>query len=268
MIHMLLIVFGLSSLIAPVFGSEKGDEITIFRADVGTLNHNPLRYCDREYVDFLKNIYGISCEYNEPFLWVNHRPVSEERQSLRKELVERITFVPFRYFMKDDNDPRDSVSFKQSNNILLSCSKLFTTTKNKFQIQLVSDFGDKNPQDLLEQFKEIPRCALGNCFNEEGSMLMFVDETDVEKELCDADIISKKEGLSYFETVKGKNMTKTVLRHKYRQGPNGYFGEAVKAEQKVKEQALFFSRCKKFCGISITAILMYILYNKFYTITG
>jgi hypothetical protein len=250
-----LILFMFGGYFSQVLGSEKNDEITVFKADVGRLNLNPLRYCDKQYIDFLNNHYGMQCKYNEPFLRVYHKSVPEERQSLQKELVEPITFVPFRYFMKDDRDSKSSVAFKQHNSILLSCSRLFTVTKNRFQIQLKSDFGEMNPQHLLEQFKKTPRCEPGHILDEKGKLLVFVDTTELNKELCREDIVRPV----------GEFYGYACGKQQYEQWINGYFGDEIKTEQKVKEQALFYSRIKKLlCCSSLAAIIMYTLYQKFY----
>jgi len=61
-------------------------------------------------------------------------------------------------------------------------------------------------------------------------------------------------------------MTATPLRHRYVQGPNGFFAEEIKAEQEIKQSPLFYSRLKKLCiGIPVTMIMIYVLYKQFYT---
>lgn len=255
----------LGGCIGQVLGSEKNDEIITFKANVGTLNDNPLRYCDSTYVDFLRNDYGIQCKYNEPFLMIHFSLwtrgikasyISTEEQALR-EVVEPITFVPYRYFIKNDTDPKaDGVSFKQQNDILLSFSKLVNTDR-KFQMQLDSDFEDFDPHVLLKQFKENPRCEPGNILNERGSLLAYVDTTKVEKELCDAGIILLVVKNSYKD---GKPQ--------YEQWVNGYFGDEIRTEIKEKV-ALFYSRLKTlFFGGSIAAILAYVFISKFYATAG
>jgi len=113
-------------------------------------------------------------------LRVYYPRVPEEQQDLQNTLVKPITFVPFRYLMNDNTDPRNSnVCFKKPGAELLSCSRLFIVTKNKFQIKLTSDFGDVNPQDLLQKFKKQPKCEPGNIVNERVKLLVFVDTTDL-----------------------------------------------------------------------------------------
>jgi hypothetical protein len=262
MVHLVLMFFGLLSFVGPVFGSEKNDEITIFKANIGTLNANPLRYCDKEYIDFLNNHYDMQCKYNEPFLRVYHPWVREEQQDLQNTLVKPITFVPFRYFMNDNTDPRNSnVCFKKRGAELLSCSRLFIVTKNKFQIKLTSDFGEMDPKALLEQFKKTPRCEPGNIYNEKGRLLVFIDTEDLEKELCEAGIIRSV----------GKFYGYGHLSQLYEQWINGYFGDEIKAEQEemraaeeAERSVLLYSRLKKLFAGSIAAIIMYVLYKQFY----
>lgn len=262
----MLVMLVLGGCFGSVLGSEKNDERIVFKANVGTLTYNPLRYCDKKYIGILNNIYGIQCQQNEPFLmiyypWtrgVTERYISKEEQDLR-DIVESITLVPYRYFMNDSTEPRDSNEFKKCGNILLSCSKQFTNMKNGFQIQLGSYFGEMNPQALLNQFKKTPQCEPGCILNEKVRLLVFVDTTKLEEELCEAGIIRKV----------GPDYGYGHGKQRYEQGINGYFGDEIKLEQKAKATALFYSRCKKLFGCSLAAIiLMYVLYQKLYTTAG
>lgn len=229
----LLTVLVLSSFVGQVLCSEKEDGIITFKAHVGRLNTNPLRYCDKKYIDFLNTDYGIQCDYNEPFLMIyfpwhrgrNDRWASEEEQNLRK-IVEAITFVPYKYFMNDNADPRNSnVCFKKHNVELLSCSKQFAGMENGFRIQLNSDFAEMDPKNLLHQFKEVPRCEPGHV---EGGLLIVVSTEDLEKELCDAGIICKV----------GHDYGYGHDQQKYEQGRNSYFGDEVIKKIEAKNQEI------------------------------
>ncbi|HEX4069247.1 MAG TPA: hypothetical protein VHX42_04060 [Candidatus Babeliales bacterium] len=247
----------LMSFAGSVVGSEKRNEIIVFKANVGTLNANPLRYCDKKYIDFLNDQYGMQCKYNEPFLRVFHPTIPQETQEfhLKKEFIEQITFVPYKCFMYNDKDPRESDRFKQSGTVLLSFFKEVQNENRQIQIQLTSDFETMKPKILLQQFKEMPQCNPGNIFNENGDLLVFVDTTDLEKELCEADIVQKV----------GRDYGYGHGKQKYEQWVNGYFGEEIKAKQRA---ALFYSRLKKLCGFSIAAIIAYLVYQKFYATAG
>ncbi len=266
--NVLLKLLVLSGCVGQVFGSEKNDEIVIFDAHVGRLTYNPLRYCDKKYIDFLNNEYGIQCQQNEPFLMIYYqwtrgeksRWASEEEQSLQK-FLDPITLVPYRYFMKDNIDPRKSnVSFKERHDELLSCSKQFEGMENGFKIQLNTSFDKMDPQVFLNQFKEMPCCEPGHIENEGSVVLTIVPTKDLEKELCDAGIICKRE-------LREAGTHKEHLQE-YAQGINGYFGKEVKEEirqdYKAIKTALFYSRIKKLFGASIVGIIAYVLYQKFY----
>jgi hypothetical protein len=260
--NLLLMMVVVSSFVGQLFCSEKNDEVIVFRANITELWNNPLRYCEEEYVDFLNNHCGIQCTYNEPFVGVSYW------QNSQNELIERITFIPLRYFMQDDKDPRESVNFKKLDSILLSRSRQDTAEK-KFRIELGTDFNNAKPQDMLNEFKEKPQCAQGNNFDKKGNLLAYMDVDAVEDELCKKMIICKNENEGYFVEIEEKNIKGRCWKHIYVQGPNGYFGEEIKEEQKAEATALFYSRCKKLFGCSLAAVfLMYVLYKKFYVTAG
>ncbi len=259
----LLVFLFMSGFVGQVFGSEKSEEIIVFKAALTEFWNNPLRYCEKEYVDFLNNNYGIECAYNEPFIGVSYQ------QNSQNELIQRITFIPFKCFIDNSIKQHNNISsFKQFDAELLSCSNQGVAEKNKFRIELVTDFAKTTPQDLLNEFKERPQCALGNCFNKLNDIAAWMDISEVEKELCNAGIICKRGGVGGFIKFESQNGMARRWIHEYVQGINGYFGEEVKEEirqdYEAMKTALFYSRIKKLFGASIAAIIAYVLYKKLY----
>lgn len=260
--NVLLILLVMSS-VGQTFGSEKIDEVIVLKAMIPVLQNDLLRYCEKEYIDFLNNDYGIRCDYNEPLIRVSYNDNSQNK------VIVPITFIPFKYFLDNSSKQHNNIgSFKQPDAELLSCSNQCKEETNRFRIELVTDFGNKTPQELLSEFRKKPQCAVGSSVDKKDNRLSWGDPYEVEKELCDVGIIYQLEGQSNWETIKLPNLTMSRFRHKYVQGIKGYFGEEVEEEirqyEKAMQTALFYSRIKKLFGVSIVAIIAYILYQKFY----
>ncbi len=261
--NILFAIAVLGGYVGLAMGSEKDDGVIVFKAAITALQNNPLRYCQKEYIDFLNKDYGIQCAYNEPLIGVSYQ------QNSQSKLIERITFIPFKYFLDNSGKQQNnSSSFKQCDVELLSCSNQSAEEKNKFRIVLGTDFNNKTPQDLLNEFKEIPQCALGSYFDKKSDMLSWRDPYEVEKELCSDDVIRQIEGKGGWEKIEWAHGKMERFRHKYAQGINGYFGEEVKEkirqDHKAMQTALFYSRIRKLFGFSIAAIIAYLLYQKLY----
>lgn len=251
-----------------VFSSEilQDNKDMIFYVNVGTLDSNPLRYCNKNYIDSLKKTYHLPVDYNEPFLMVFHRSWDE---NVKKQGINRITLMPFKCFVVGENLKENNISFKQKDDILFSFSQLVGQQKQQIQIKLDSNFGGGDPKELLKQFKMQPQCISGDILDKRGDKSAFVETDETEKELCDAGFISRAEGQGYFVQQETKTIKGVWWKHTYAQGINGYFGDEIRTEQKNEEKALFYSHLKKlFVSGSFAAVIMYILYKKFYTTTG
>jgi hypothetical protein len=255
MIRLGFMFFGLLSFIGPVFGSEKKIELHTLKVSVCTLNNNLLYYRDSKYINYSNKTYGMECPDNDCFVQISCSPLV---QGLPEDFIKSITLIPYNYFMHNNADPRkEAVAFKQRGSELFSFSTTVGNEEKKIQLILDVDLNNRNPQDWLVQFLNKPQCT----------------SEDIKEALCKKGIISKKcIQRSWIEQLDRQFEGKSS--DIYVQGPEGYFKELLKdikmveqkRQQKAKQEAaLFWSRIKKFCGGSIAAILMYVLYQKFYT---
>ena len=140
----------------------------------------------------------------------------------------------------------DKSHFKVPGDELFSFVKNIEGEDITFIVILESFFGDRNPQDDIDEFRKVALCPF-----------------DDEEELCNAGIICRKE-----LREAGARKSGGDSKQKYAQGINGYFGEEVKEEirqdYKAIKTALFWSRIRKLFGVSIAAIIAYVLYQKFH----
>lgn len=267
----------LISFVGQVFGSEK--------VLLNALISDHLEYFYVKNVqDFEK--FNLEVKSNDPFLWIWLVPHENDQLCygdlgiegrfgceakyieiglIANDLLLSVSRIPLRYVLTDDAN-----NFKCKGDTLFSFTREVTEKPFEFIIKLNSEFTN-TPAEAIKRFRDWPKIH---------SIKDKQDKYEKDKEeLIKQGVVAVIDDTSVLHCV---NLCDGITH-----GPNSYFGDEVIKEREVKKQVfleqeqkreeirqskrqskLFYSRIKKFCGISITAILMYVLYQKFYTTVG
>ena len=210
-----------------------------FYADVPPIYHL-LCYSDSSNINFLKDKFDIHCDDSEPFIRIQYLQTHPHQEVFKTLYIDPITSIPLKCFLVGDMIKKEGNVFKDNDSTLLSFPDLDKKAHIKLHTDLKEGFGgrtgDAALEDLLQRFKQTA----------------LIQWDPLEKhELLKTELL-KKNIVAYDSD--------RIIIH----GPKGYFGEPIKTEQTVQEQALFYSRLKKLFGCSVAIIIMYALYKQFY----
>ena len=267
-------MFVLSNFVASIFAGEinkKQVEILV-RVNPGAME---LHYANEDSIDKCHK-FNIAAQYNSPcFIGCNYRSLNisdpdeiasslsivkdmvscdkwaeispNDVEDIKQKIQNDPKMIEMNKILKDLNNhyssraipwqcfvnSNDNFRYKSVGDVLFSFNRNIEKEDITFMVILETIFKDRNPQDDIDLFRKKALCPLG-----------------YERELCEKGIM-RKVGQDYgFDDYK----------QQYEHWLNSYFGDEIKAEQKT-----LFIKKLLCCGSLAVAILMYVLYQKFYT---
>lgn len=277
MVQVFLVIFTLLNFGGTVFGSEQPDDKIMITVNVGTLKSNPLLYCDKKYIDSINTEYGITCQYNEPFLpiydchskdkriinirfkeLIGKGVIDDEKDPEKKaalvkkfdEYLEQLKIDPVRNGIFDTFEQLKCVTHLPFRFFLIN-SKLAFKQKNERLFSFSREIENKKYLFGVQSTVDFGDCSPNTLFEPfkenpqctiGGDRLAYVDTAPLEKELLVNGI---------FAIINGKTV----------HGPKGYFPS--QELESIKKSPSYFSYLKKpfFCLVWLG--MLFVIYKKY-----